>query len=210
LRPLCTDAPIGQLASGNAPADAPPLRGPSAALRDRNPNSIRAQTIGWTLPKPVAAARPSCLGGGPIGVAVNGVAIFNAMDALNRDAAAYEILDRCDGHPERSGRYHYHTIPACLTKGDRAGQHSGVVGYALDGFPITGVRGDGGKALTNAELDACHGHTGSITLAGKRVRSYHYHATLEYPYTLGCFRGTPLRVQAAAGAGGGPPPPAQG
>ena len=33
-----------------------------------------------------------------------------------------QILDRCLGHPERSGRYHYHTIPACLTKGEKAGQ----------------------------------------------------------------------------------------
>ncbi len=63
--------------------------------------------------------------------------------------------------------------------------------------------------LSNANLDACHGHTGSIVRNGKRVRSYHYHATHEYPYTLGCFKGTPLRVQGAAEAGGGsgPPPP---
>jgi hypothetical protein len=61
--------------------------------------------------------------------------------------------------------------------------------------------------LSNADLDACHGHTGWIVRSGKRVRTYHYHATLEYPYTLGCYHGTPLRVQSAAGAGGGPPPP---
>jgi len=27
------------------------------------------------------------------------------------------------------------------------------------------------------------------------VSMYHYHATYEYPYTLGCFRGTPITTQ---------------
>jgi hypothetical protein len=181
--------------------------GSEAYSYDRNPNRITAQAVSWTLPRPVAAARPSCLSGGPIGVALNGVAIFDALDAENRDAVAYEILDRCQGHPERNGRYHYHSIPPCLTNGEKAKQHSGVVGYALDGFPITGRRGNGGTLLSNADLDACHGHTGTIVLNGKRVRSYHYHATLEYPYTLGCFHGTPLRIRATGGSGGPPPPP---
>ena len=73
-------------------------------------------------------------------------------------------------------------------------RHSAVVGYALDGFPITGRRGDAGKLLSNADLDSCHGHVGTIVVDGKRVRTYHYHATLEHPYTLGCFHGTPLRL----------------
>jgi hypothetical protein len=185
----------------------PVAAGSEAYSYDRNPNRITAQSVDVTLPKPAAAAKPSCLTGGPIAIAVNGVAIFDALDAMNRDAVAYEILDRCQGHPERNGRYHYHDIPECLTKGDRAGQHSGVVGYALDGFPITGPRGDGGTTVSNADLDACHGHVGTIVLNGKRVRSYHYHATLEYPYTLGCFHGTPLRIRATGGSGGPPPPP---
>ena len=195
------------LPKGSHTGTYPVSAGSEAYRYDRNPNTIKAQTVSWTLPKPVVAAGPSCLGGGPIAVALNGVAIFDALDAQNRDAAAYEILDRCDGHPERNGRYHYHTIPACLTKSDRAAQHSSVVGYALDGYPITGSRGDDGTVLSNADLDACHGHTGWIVRSGKRVRTYHYHATHEYPYTLGCYHGTPLRVKAAAGAGGGPPPP---
>jgi hypothetical protein len=195
-----------------------PVSASSEAYRyDRNPNRITTQTGDWKLPKPVAAARPSCLSGGPIGVALNGVAIFDGLDGENRDAVAYEILDRCQGHPERNGRYHYHSIPACLTRGEKTDRHSAVVGYALDGFPITGGRGDAGKLLTDADLDACHGHVGWVVINGKRVRTYHYHATLEYPYTLGCFRGTPLRVQSAGGGGPGgggpvpaPPPQPQG
>ena len=46
-------------------------------------------------------------------------------------------------------------------------------------------------AVSNADLDECHGHTHAVTWRGKKTRSYHYHATAEYPYTLGCYRGTP-------------------
>ena len=181
--------PKGQ-ATGNFPID------PSddAYAYDRNPNSIRSQGVRYSLPRNAKrAARPSCLSMGAIGVATNGVAIFNALDALDRDAVAHEVQDRCGGHPQISGLYHYHSIPECLTRKQSAKRHSGLVGFALDGFPIYGPRGSGGRLLTNADLDACHGHTGRIKLDGRRQRAYHYHATLEYPYTLGCYRGTPQR-----------------
>jgi YHYH protein len=158
---------------------------------DRNPNTIRSQAVSLTLPVPRVARKASCLPMGMIGIAVNGVAIFNALDDSHRDAVAHETQDLCDGHPQRRGIYHYHSIPDCLS-GKTVASQSKLVGYALDGFPILGPRGENGRLLTNAGLDACHGHTSRITLDGKRVRIYHYHATLEYPYTLGCFRGTPV------------------
>jgi len=159
---------------------------------DRNPNSIRSQSVRYSLPRsPKRASRPSCLPMGAIGVAENGVAIFNALDALDRDAVAHEVQDNCGGHPQMSGLYHYHAIPACLTKGESKRRASGLVGYALDGYPIFGPRGHGGKLLSNDELDACHGKTSKVFYEGRWRRIYHYNATLEYPYTLGCFRGTP-------------------
>jgi hypothetical protein len=30
---------------------------------------------------------------------------------------------------------------------------------------------------------------------------YHYHATREYPYTIGCFHGTPVKANYIAGTG---------
>jgi hypothetical protein len=187
-----------------------PISSSSTAYRyDRNPNSIRAQSISYSLPAgPRVAAKASCVTGGQIGVATNGVAIFDGLDAGDRDAVAHEVQDRCGGHPQQQGAYHYHAIPACLTKGDSTRSHSRLVGYAFDGFPIYGSRGDGGRLLTNADLDACHGRVGNVTLGGKRVRTYHYVATLEYPYTIGCFRGTPVRTAPPGGGGGpsGPPP----
>ena len=41
---------------------------------------------------------------------------------------------------------------------------SGLVGFALDGYPIYGPRGDGGKLLTNDDLDACHGQVSKVWL----------------------------------------------
>ena len=157
---------------------------------DRNPNSIRAQTLSYSLPgRPTRATRPRCLGLGPVGITLNGVVLFDGLDALNRDAIAHEVQDACGGHPERTGTYHYHAISACLLKRASPKAHSSLVGYALDGFPIYGTRGNGGALLTNAQLDVCHGHSHAVALRGARVTTYHYHATLEYPYTVGCFRG---------------------
>ena len=169
-----------------------PINPSSTAYRyDRNPNSIAVQSIAWTLPVPARAASPSCLAGGPIGIALNGVPIFDALDAANRDAVAHEVQDACGGHPQQQGMYHYHAIPQCLL--DRLGS-SALVGYALDGYPIFGPRRANGTLYTDADLDACHGTTSTVTLNGRRVTTYHYVATLEYPYTLGCFHGTPLRL----------------
>jgi hypothetical protein len=165
----------------------------AAYAYDRNPNSIAAQSISFTLPKPTAAASPSCLNGGAIGVALNGVEIFDGLDALNRDAVAHETQDACSGHPQQQSVYHYHDDPICLWDKASSTKPSGLFGYALDGYPIFGPRGAGGRFVTDAQLDACHGTTSTVTLDGRRVRTYHYVATIEYPYTLGCFHGTPVR-----------------
>lgn len=166
---------------------------------DRNPNNISAQTLSWSLPAiPQEAASASCVGLGPVGVMLTGAYIFNGLDALGRDAVAHEIQDRCQGHPERSGSYHYHSLSLCAD--DPGVGHSTLVGYALDGFGIYGRRGEDGQELSSADLDACHGHSHEVDWDGQRRVMFHYHATLDYPYTVGCYRGTPIRL------GGGRPP----
>jgi hypothetical protein len=202
-----------------------PIRPDEPAYRyDRNPNAIRPQTVLLTLPAvPVPAAASSCLPMGPIGIALSGAAIFSALDAQGRDAPAHEIQDRCNGHPEPRGQYHYHDLSPCLDDhAGAAGRHSDLVGYALDGFGLYGRFGDDGKALTNADLDACHGHTHGVAWNGAPRAIYHYHVTREYPYTLGCFRGTVAQRPPGPPPGrpmsgppgppgrpppGGPPPP---
>jgi hypothetical protein len=157
---------------------------------DRNPNSITAQSLSYSLPAHPPKSGAACLSGGPIGVAVDGVAIFDGLDAGDRDAVAHEIQDSCGGHPQQQGLYHYHALPTCLTQSKS--HKSKLVGFALDGFPIYNGRDEDGKRLTDGDLDKCHGRTSVVKLDGKKVKTYHYEATLEYPYTLGCYRGTPV------------------
>ena len=167
---------------------------------DRNPNSIREQDFEYVLPaNPVLAAQPTCLPMGTIGVMLTGSYIFNSLDAAGRDAVAHEIQDECQGHPEQNGAYHYHSMTDCLE--DEGTGHSSLVGYALDGFGLFGYRGEDGETLTNADLDACHGHTHVIEWDGQLVEMYHYHVTHEYPYTIGCYRGEAVQT---GGQGFGP------
>ncbi|MEX6505239.1 YHYH protein [Jiella sp. M17.18] len=152
---------------------------------DRNPNSIQARSVDLDLPvHPVRARSPGCLPMGMIGVTVTGVAIYSAVDDGGRDAAAHEIQDRCDGHPERTGRYHYHSASPCLP----GARNNRLVGWALDGYPIFGMRDKRGKTLTNSDLDACHGRAETVKV-GRLTYDYAYRLTAEYPYTIGCFVG---------------------
>lgn len=195
----------------NHPTGQYPIASSDAAYQyDRNPNTIKAQTIQIDLPtNPSLAAQPSCLSGGPIGVLTSGAYFFNALDAPGRDAVAHELQDGCQGHPEQSGSYHYHNLSSCIP--DPGTGHSALLGYALDGFGIYGYRGEDGHDLTNADLDACHGHTHAIDWDSRKIVMYHYHATHEYPYTVGCFMGTPVLQQRGPqgdnGNTNGVPPP---
>ncbi len=117
---------------------------------------------------------------GSIGYFINGVGIFNASDGMsynnqgvwNRDAIFFENdgFDCSRGHPAM-GNYHHHQNPApfnisanpqstiCTTYPStglytpNASQHSSLLGFAIDGFPIYGpygyanTDGTGGIAL---------------------------------------------------------------
>ncbi len=156
-----------------------------AYVWDTNPNRIAAQHLAFEIPaRPVRAAEPSCLPMGMIGFTVSGVAFYSALDDAGRDAAAHEIQDTCDGHPQANSQYHYHNASPCIP-GVESDQ---VVGWALDGFPILGLEDADGNELTDADLDACHGRRETVTV-GRRTYHYAYHLTREYPYTLGCFTG---------------------
>jgi len=181
--------------TGTFPIKPPPNPDPVYQY-DKNPNAISALVIGWQLPlAPVVAPSPTCTRGGAIGVLLTGSRLFNASDADGRDAVAHEVQDACDGHPQGQEIYHYHNLTRCNEQTDTPGQHSPLVGYVADGFGLFGNQGEGGASLTNADLDICHGHTHSIVIdGGPPAVSYHYHATKEFPYTVGCFRGTPVLI----------------
>ena len=190
--------------SGNFPINS----ADDAYAYDRNPNGISAQSISFQLPtNPNVAAGPSCVGG-EVGIMLSGVVLFNSIDAEGHDAPAREIQDGCGGHPQMSGLYHYHNLSACLT--DTSTGHSALLGYALDGFGIFGLYGEDGAELTNADLDECHGHTHVITWDGQQVNMFHYHMTNQFPYSVGCYRGTSAVHGPIGGGGGGGQPPAGG
>jgi hypothetical protein len=160
---------------------------------DRNPNSIKSVLLRYELPVTPNQTSASCLPEGPIGLLRNGVAMFSPVDARGRDAVAWETQDSCEGHPEIRGEYHYHDVSGCLVAAS-AGP-STVIGWAADGFPIVVERDASGALPTNTDLDECHGRDAPYLLDGKVVRGYHYAATLEYPYAVGCFRGAPLAAK---------------
>ncbi len=154
-----------------------------------NPSSVAVSRMYAELPTdPVLASSPTCVNG-VVGFLFTGGMLFDALDADGRDAVANEIQDLCEGHPETTGTYHYHHLTNCFT--DSTSGHSVQVGWALDGFGIYGSKGESGTTLTNADLDECHGHTHSVTQAdGVTKTIYHYHGNREFPYVVGCFRGT--------------------
>jgi hypothetical protein len=186
----------------------PIARDDDAWRYDRNPNRIAPQDLDFDLPvDPVPAPRPSCAPGA-VGILLSGSVLFSALDAPGRDAVAHETQDGCQGHPQRSGVYHYHSLTTCLEEGRLADGHSALVGYALDGFGIFGRHGEGGRPLGSSDLDECHGHSHAVPWDGAVRVIYHYHATWDFPYTVGCLRGAWRRedMLKISGAAAGPPP----
>ena len=155
---------------------------------DRNPNSIKGQTMTYSLSADPTYGTPQCMGG-QAGVMLTGVALFNGFDAGGRDAGAWEVQDNCDGHPQNEGIYHYHTLSSCI----KDISVKTVIGFALDGYPITGPQVGTGNILTTSDLDECHGLTSQVVLDGKNVTTYHYVMTQDFPYSISCFRAKPIQ-----------------
>jgi len=69
----------------------------------------------------------------------------------------------------------------------------GAIGVLLTGAVFfNGLDAEGRDAVAHEIQDACHGHTHTVPWDGALTDIYHYHATTEYPYTLGCYVGTPV------------------
>ncbi len=119
-----------------------------------NPNM--AVDRNWTFritKNPTPATNHTNTPFGQMGVAVNGVVLYNALDARsyrNRGiwmqlAPYFEGLsmDVGPGHPQQDGSYHYHALPELLLaqRGDNPQYHSPIIGFAFDGYPIYGPYG---------------------------------------------------------------------
>ena len=164
----------------------------------------------YTMPlQPEYAGNATATGVGPIGIAVSGAVFFNAFEG---DQVSYAIeniqvqngvsfIDACNGHPlPATGQYHYHGIPYCITDSlDTDGEHSVLIGYLRDGFPIYGPQDNDGEAPT--DLDQCNGHFG--VTPEFTSGTYHYHTTEARSYVPNCYMG---EAPANGGPQGGGPP----
>jgi YHYH protein len=146
-----------------------------------NPNTISEQKLTFKIPlNPVVDPVHSATPGGPMGVALNGVAFFNQYAAMG-SPLTNEVngFDQYGGHPQQQGQYHYHVEPTYLTK---AKGKDALLGFLLDGFPVYGPL-ENGKTITNSDLDKYHGHTAQTPDYPNGI--YHYHVTAEDPYISG-------------------------
>lgn len=150
---------------GNALYEAP------YAGQNLNPGLIGTQVYSMTLPtNPGEATSKEATSLGPIGMALNGVPIYNDREGGNVpvDAGVLSSFDRAGAHPGPGNTYHYHTT------GDFTGNdNANLIGFLRDGFPIYARKDMDGTYPTN--LDANGGHVG--TTAEFSTAIYHYHAS---------------------------------
>ena len=124
---------------------------------------------------------------GPVGIATNGIVFFNPFDANSQDASS--LMDYCCGHPSPDNVYHYHKYPICINSpwADEGKEHSPLIGWAFDGFPIYGPYVRAGVLAKDA--------TGTDALNAFNIhydpdRGWHYQVTPgKFPYIIGGFWG---------------------
>jgi hypothetical protein len=158
----------------------------------KNPNSIVVGNCTFKIPlNPKLDAAHQATPLGAIGIALNGVPFYNQYAGPSQPLTGEIVsFDQSWGHPAPGGRYHYHVEPLYLTTVKAT--KSSLLGFLLDGFPVYGPT-ENGAAVTNAMLDAYHGHT-SVT-AEYPSGIYHYHINATDPYLNGSgYYGTPGTV----------------
>ncbi|MBG30154.1 MAG: hypothetical protein CMI31_09150 [Opitutae bacterium] len=124
-----------------------------------NPNQITVATEVFRIPlTPVNNTSAAETSLGTVGVALNGIPIYNPFEDARETAAYGRIFSSCCGHPQLNGVYHYHKYPTCLRlisdnwKSEKekcdevdallvSGRHSPLIGFAVDGWPIYGPVG---------------------------------------------------------------------
>mgnify|MGYP002635683940 CR=1 FL=1 len=206
------------------------------------PNALKESAQTYNIPRSpkVAATTTKIPFLGRVGVAVNGVPLFGPNEGPIPDNFGDPILngimDECGGHT--AAQYHYHQfIYKCLRqvaisesepwklKDVPTDKAWGIVGYAMDGFPIYGRWGCVDKECTKviefksgfeaigdpkelawdnhkfvkkdgeAYLDECNGRYGPDG-------TYRYHETASFPYGIACYRGTANDTGSGGNRGG--------
>lgn len=115
-----------------------------------NPNTATDQHFVYAIPRTPAqnTGNPIQTPLGHAAVWVNGVSVFNSKDAnsynnmnvWHSNAVVVEAngFDECLGHPDQADEYHHHQNPRCLYDATDSTQHSPILGFSFDGYPIYG------------------------------------------------------------------------
>jgi hypothetical protein len=93
------------------------------------------------------------------------------------------MQDSCHGHPQPTSLYHHHSLANCLNNKPGGEGNSPPRASAS----TAAMRS---RQLISADLDGCHGRANLIDCDGRKVATYHYVATVGFPHTFGCMRGT--------------------
>ena len=191
---------------------------PHYSFVQTTPNALSEQDYLWEIPlNPEISSNNEIPLLGVIGFSVNGLPIYGPNEGAfpdpYGDPVYNEILDSCLGHTAQRGDYHYHAFElSCLSLNIGDYKESPILGYALDGFPIYGAYGcldeqcseiiefqsswiktgdpttyawDNYEYKENSSpkfLDQCNGRY-------DEKLGYHYRATENFPYLLGCYSG---------------------
>ncbi len=126
-----------------------------------------------------------------VGVAVNGVPIYDYSSQGNLDIYSYDEnsdtlalgqLDNCGGHAGRGDDYHYHAAPTCMLDAMDNLQDDSIIGWGYDGYPLYGNNNPDGTSISNGELDVCNGQLDDTF-------GYRYHTSSDAPYIIQCLVG---------------------
>ncbi|MCV3273078.1 YHYH protein [Roseobacter sinensis] len=150
--------------------------------------------------EPVLGATPQTRDGA-LGVAVNGVPIFDyigggkmTQEALYHHQTQHgtlqtQQLDACGGHAGRGDDYHYHVKPVCMIAQMENAAHDPIIGWAFDGFPIYGDGNPDGGEIADGALDVCNGQR-------HETFGHRYHTSEGAPYIVQCLMGEVADVRA--------------
>jgi hypothetical protein len=148
-----------------------------------DPGTIGAESITMYIPlNPAqAAAKSQHMGMGTVGMAINGVSIYDSIAAgTDNIFAEAGSFDQCQGHPAGTN-YHYHSEPYSISYDDNQ-----LIGVMRDGFFVYGRKDFSGSspgsianiqtAGTSADIYVYGGHTG-VDPQSNSGTAFHYHLT---------------------------------
>ena len=163
--------------------------------------------------RPVRAAQVTTIDAA-VGVAVNGVPIYDYTSQNTNDLSTYDPkfdtkltgeLDACNGHSGRGDDYHYHASPTCMVAAMANKGPGAILGWGLDGYPLYGNTAPDGSVLPAGALDVCNA-------MADPAYGYRYHTSDGHPYIIQCLVGQvdlakAPRVPPMDRKGGGGKPP---